>query len=458
MINDVNFVFDTETNGLGNCSVLSISFIICSESKVINEQTRYYYANEPYNYHATKVHGLTKDVIEDKRNNCDYPKYFKDDHDWLIDIIDEFEVDNFIAHNINFDKKFLPEIIKEKIESKIYSIFCTMRENSKYVGIKKGKGYKSPKLSEACKAYGLEFSEDKAHASDYDTLKAYELFDATIKNRLEGKIMNLRDKENEILKEWKELILENKYFSKDGAGKNYQDSKVKILFLAKETNGTAENWDTREYLDNGVFYKTDQYAESKNGKYLRDELTGEYKKSKNGNYRKEHTGGKPIGKTFNNIYRWANYFLNDVMSLEEYSKVPKGGRKNIFSKIAMMNLKKTPGKASTNTDELKEAIKKYKENIKKQLDLYTHSKDGDINIIICCGKGVLSGLKTVIGNKNLHSINEKNGKFITAKYENTIVMDFYQPQVRGVSGKVMYELLEDNKEILTILQKKEKHV
>ena len=183
MINDVNFVFDTETNGLGKCSVLSLSFIICSGSNILNEQTRYYFTNEQYNYHALKVHGLTKEVIENKRDNCDYPKYFVDDHDWLIDIMEEYKVDNFVAHNINFDKKFLPQEIIDQINNNTIFTFCTMKENTTYVGIKKANKYKYPKLSEACQAYGIDFDNEEAHSSDYDTLKAYELFIETIKRQ-----------------------------------------------------------------------------------------------------------------------------------------------------------------------------------------------------------------------------------------------------------------------------------
>jgi len=181
MENSVNFIFDTETNGFANCSVLSVSFIICQNYKIIKEETRYYFSKEKYNYHATKVHGLTKKVIDKKRENNNYPLYFIDDKDWLIDIMEEFNVNNIVAHNINFDIKFLPNEIIDKIKSNEYTTYCTMKNNSKFVGIKKGNGYKYPSLNEACKAYGIDFSNSEAHSSDYDTLKAYELFVATIK-------------------------------------------------------------------------------------------------------------------------------------------------------------------------------------------------------------------------------------------------------------------------------------
>lgn len=176
MKNTTNFIFDTETNGFSNCSVLSLSFIICQNHNIIKEETRYYFSKEKYNYHATKVHGLTKEVIEEKRKNSNYPMYFTDDKNWLIDIMEEYNINKIVAHNTKFDIKFLPNEINNKITNNEYSTYCTMKNNKKFVGIKKGNGYKDPKLSEACKAYGIEFNNNEAHSSDYDTLKCYELF------------------------------------------------------------------------------------------------------------------------------------------------------------------------------------------------------------------------------------------------------------------------------------------
>ena len=88
----------------------------------------------------------------------------------------EYKVNNLVAHNTNFDIKFLPNQIIDKINCNEYSTFCTMKNNTKFVAIQKGNGYKDPKLYEACNAYDIEFDNSKAHASDYDTLKCYELF------------------------------------------------------------------------------------------------------------------------------------------------------------------------------------------------------------------------------------------------------------------------------------------
>jgi hypothetical protein len=77
MKNKINFIFDTETNGLHNCSVLSISFIICKGDDILDEQTRYYFPKENYyNKHAIAVNGLKKEVIEKYREDIEYPLCF----------------------------------------------------------------------------------------------------------------------------------------------------------------------------------------------------------------------------------------------------------------------------------------------------------------------------------------------------------------------------------------------
>jgi DNA polymerase III alpha subunit (gram-positive type) len=178
MKNKTHFIFDTETNGLGNCSVLSISFIIYRKNKILDKQTRYYFPQEDYNYHAIKINGLEEKVISKHRENINYPLYFKDDDKWIINLVNEFNVENIVAHNISFDIKYLPSKIKAKIDNKQYSTFCTMRKNANIMPKNK-----APKLSEACKIYGIYFNNSYAHSSEYDTLKAYEVFLKTMIRR-----------------------------------------------------------------------------------------------------------------------------------------------------------------------------------------------------------------------------------------------------------------------------------
>jgi len=170
MKDKINFIFDTETNGFANCSVLSVSYIICKNDKILDKDTRYYFAKEPYNYHAFKVHGLDENNIENKRDNCNYSLHFTDDKKWLLGVFDKYNVNNIVAHNISFDMKFLSPEIKKYID-KSCTTFCTMQQNRHLTP-----NNKAPKLIEACELLNIEFDENKAHNSDYDTLKCFEVF------------------------------------------------------------------------------------------------------------------------------------------------------------------------------------------------------------------------------------------------------------------------------------------
>lgn len=158
---------------------MSISFIISKEDEILDKQTRYYFPKKNYyNKHAIAVNGLKKEVIENHRKDIDYPLYFEDDYDWLVDIFNKFEVNNLVAHNAKFDLKFLPNEIKDKLKNQEYSTFCTMQQNRKMTP-----NNKVPSLVNACKIYSIEFDESEAHSSDYDTLKCYELFIKTMIKR-----------------------------------------------------------------------------------------------------------------------------------------------------------------------------------------------------------------------------------------------------------------------------------
>ena len=167
-------VFDLETNGIRNCSVLSISAIkleVDSENLSIREIgkfDRYYYRNpgESINYGAINVNGLTDENIAILRKDRNYSKYFDEDYEF-----EEFceGVTHFVAHNISFDSQFLNIPYMKK--------FCTMNENVENLKIegKYGK-YKWPKLNETAKYYGIEVDELSTHRSDYDTYLCKEIY------------------------------------------------------------------------------------------------------------------------------------------------------------------------------------------------------------------------------------------------------------------------------------------
>ena len=167
-------IFDLETNGIRDCSVLSISAIKLEVDienlnvREIERFDRYYYRNpgEKINFRAIRVNGLTDENISILRKDKNYSKYFKEDYDFE-DFCDG--VKHFVAHNISFDSQFLNIPYMRK--------FCTMNENVENLKIegKYGK-YKWPKLNETAKYYGIEVDELSTHRSDYDTYLCKEIF------------------------------------------------------------------------------------------------------------------------------------------------------------------------------------------------------------------------------------------------------------------------------------------
>ena len=173
-------IFDLETNGIRDCSVLSISAIklevdienlnVCE----IGKFDRYYYRNpgEKINFGAIRVNGLTDENISILRKDKNYSKYFEEDYDFE-DFCDG--VKHFVAHNISFDSQFLNIPYMRK--------FCTMNENVENLKIKGKYGkYKWPKLNETAKYYGIEVDELSTHRSDYDTYLCKEIFVKMLKD------------------------------------------------------------------------------------------------------------------------------------------------------------------------------------------------------------------------------------------------------------------------------------
>ena len=175
-------VFDTETNGLENCSVLSISAIKIdvdfklNSYKEIEKFNRFYFRNEgeEINAEAVAVNGLTDEEILRRRveSGIKYSKYFEKDKDF-VDFCKD--TNHFVAHNISFDRKFIPFDLKNQ--------FCTKESNIDILKIpgKFGK-YKWPRLNETAKFYGIELDEEKWHGSEYDTEICKEIFVAMLKN------------------------------------------------------------------------------------------------------------------------------------------------------------------------------------------------------------------------------------------------------------------------------------
>ncbi len=201
--------------------------------------------------------------------------------------------------------------------------------------------------------------------------------------------MNLREKENQLFKEWSKGKVN---FAKDGAGKNFETQKPKLIFIGKETNDTKDTFDWREYLDNGIFHKNE----------------------------------KPFGQSYN-IYRWSKFLLDGPMDFKKYKAKEKNKDKRIdvFSRIAFVNIKKESGKSSSNSDEIIKAGRKDKEYLSKQLNLYLNNND--VKILFLLGDGIYTPIKEIIKDKYKLIKREhlNKSRFIELYDNNLFVVRFY---------------------------------
>lgn len=244
---------------------------------------------------------------------------------------------------------------------------------------------------------------------------------------------DIREQEDEIFESWSKKRTNN--FAKDGAGSSFMEQPVKIIFIGKETNNTNQYYDIREYLDNGMVFKST---------------------TKRPNGRIEHKKGAPMGY---NLYRWAKALMNDTISKIEYSKNEKDKTKRqmIFDKVAFMNIKKESGGSSSSTNNIIKTGKEDKEYLQQQLNLYINNND--IKVLFLCGDGIYTPIKDIIrseykliDNKELLIDKNPNGKhpydrFIEGYSNNLFIIKFYHFKA-SVSHETTYKMILKIKEYM----------
>ena len=101
------------------------------------------------------------------------------------------------------------------------------------------------------------------------------------------------------------------------------------------------------------------------------------------------------------------------------------------SGISSINLKKKPGGASTNLDALKNESKKDIEHLKKQISLYEN-----LNFVLCGSRDVAGLVDEYELFGKIEFVQHKNTYVKIAQTNDTIIISYYHPQVRGKgSGK-----------------------
>lgn len=211
----------------------------------------------------------------------------------------------------------------------------------------------------------------------------------------------LKEKENNLFEKWKRkrptLIL-------DGIVdyENYFNNDLKVLYILKEVNG-GESWDLREFLKNG---------------------------------------GR--GQTWNNITRWQfgieTATTNSRNCFEEIGYLDNEKRKKYLAKIAVVNLKKVSGSASSQMSEIFNYANKDKDFLTKQIELYSP------NVIICCGTGEIVKRLGLIKSFNKWETTSKQVQYF--KNDRLIIIDYFHPQARIGKEKLYNDLIEAYLEII----------
>lgn len=138
-------------------------------------------------------------------------------------------------------------------------------------------------------------------------------------------------------------------------------------------------------------------------------------------------------------------------------------RKKYLKYIAVVNLKKQPGASTTLTKELKEQFEKhYAEWLPQQLRIYDN-----VDVIICCGKGVIDCLMSVFSETfdepydraNWHWYEYPGTYKVKIHYyqlkKGLIIIDFWHPSARTANEKknnVFKNMIKD----LVLLKMKDK--
>ena len=180
----------------------------------------------------------------------------------------------------------------------------------------------------------------------------------------------------------------------------YVKGKVKVLYILKEVNDW-KNGDLRKFARDGARWRT-----------------------------------------WNNIARWQygiqKYFETGTAVFK--NTINHNDRKEILKTIAVLNLKKESGGASSNMGQIWNHANKDKDLLREQIELY------DANVIICCGTGdIVEELQLF---KNIGVFKNATNGIGFAKNNNIIVVKYMHPQCRKSKKKLFENLFSTIKEIL----------
>lgn len=167
-------IFDTETSGLDPQwnVILQLSYQIVDSDSWATQKTVNHYFSWPENkarvtQEAIAVNGLTEETLGSKQ--LSKRKTALEEF-----VSDKDSCDLLVAHNLEFDKKFIIAACREEgvkfANSGWAKSYDTMKRMTSYCQIPKdwGNGYKWPKLTELADCLGIDYSRISLHDSSGD--------------------------------------------------------------------------------------------------------------------------------------------------------------------------------------------------------------------------------------------------------------------------------------------------
>ena len=179
MSEKIALIFDTETSGFMKKGLdafdteqawsVQLAWILASKNKVYHqfESLIRTSPDKEINYHAEKIHGISKIETD----------LFGINEDLICSFFKESltRCDLLVAHNLDFDFNFLNNTIIRSADIELMTMldqsdkFCTMRSSTELCAIPKtrGAGYKWPKLVELHqKLFDCEYSQTHTALDD----------------------------------------------------------------------------------------------------------------------------------------------------------------------------------------------------------------------------------------------------------------------------------------------------
>jgi DNA polymerase III epsilon subunit-like protein len=172
---------DTETTGLRPGQIAQLTYLIEENKKLVGVKN-YFFTVDEMDEQAEKVHGFSMERLQMLSQGFIFA-------DLVPEIYEDFEGATIIAHNVNFDKKFIDaEFGRLDSDCGAAKSFCTMAYFKDILKIpaRNGQGYKNPRLEEVVDFYNIdkqrilevtkklfECDDVSFHDARYDTTAMY---------------------------------------------------------------------------------------------------------------------------------------------------------------------------------------------------------------------------------------------------------------------------------------------